>query len=100
MSSKRSQFLYSKSLKLGPAIGDWTKIHEDPDAVDEVQVSEVKNVNFDSLTREDMRFLHMLHYRLAEKVAKSLDVSCNRKLVRKVLDEQRSSELEKLKKIS
>ena len=37
---------------------------------------------------------------IAEKVAESLDVSCNRKLVRKVLDEQRSTELEKLKKIS
>ncbi|MDA9814723.1 hypothetical protein N9B95_06805 [Candidatus Pelagibacter sp.] len=37
---------------------------------------------------------------IAEKVAESLDVSCNRKLVRKVLDEQRSSELKKLKKIS
>lgn len=37
---------------------------------------------------------------IAEKVAESLDVPCNRKLVRKVLDEQRSSELEKLKKIS
>ena len=37
---------------------------------------------------------------IAEKVAESLDVSCNRKLVKKVLDEQRSSKLEKLKKIS
>ena len=37
---------------------------------------------------------------IAEKVAESLDVSCNRKLVRKVLDEQRSSKLVKLKKIS
>ena len=37
---------------------------------------------------------------IAEKVAESLDVACNRKLVRKVLDEQRSSELKKLKKIS
>ena len=37
---------------------------------------------------------------IAKKVAESLDVSCNRKLVRKVLDEQRSSKLEKLKKIS
>ena len=37
---------------------------------------------------------------IAEKVAESLDVSCNRKLVRKVLDEQRSSNLKKLKKIS
>ena len=37
---------------------------------------------------------------IAEKVAESLDVSCNRKLVRKVLDEQRSTQLKKLKKIS
>jgi hypothetical protein len=37
---------------------------------------------------------------IAEKVAQSLDVSCNRKLVKKVLDEHRSPELEKLKKIS
>ena len=37
---------------------------------------------------------------IAEKVADILDVSCNRKLVKKVLDEQRSSKLEKLKKIS
>ena len=37
---------------------------------------------------------------IAEKVAESLDVSCNRKLVRKVLDEQRRTDLDKLKKIS
>jgi hypothetical protein len=37
---------------------------------------------------------------IAEKVAESLNVSCNRKLVAKVLDEKRSSELKKLKKIS
>ena len=37
---------------------------------------------------------------IAEKVAETLDVACNRKLVKKVLDEQRSSKLEKLKKIS
>ena len=37
---------------------------------------------------------------IAKKVAKSLGVSCNRKLVRSVLDAQRSSRLKKLKKIS
>ena len=37
---------------------------------------------------------------IAKKVAKSLGVSCNRKLVRNVLDSKRSSKLEKLKKIS
>ena len=37
---------------------------------------------------------------IAAKVAESLDVSCNRKLVRSVLDSKRSSKLDKLKKIS
>ena len=37
---------------------------------------------------------------IAVKVAKSLDVNCNRKLVRAVLDAKRSSKLKKLKKIS
>ena len=37
---------------------------------------------------------------IADKVAKSLSVNCNRKLVRAVLDTKRSSKLEKLKKIS
>ena len=80
MSSKQSQFLYSKILKLGPAIGDWTKIHVDSDTIDEVQVSEVKNVNFDSLPRDDMHLLHLLHYRLAEKIAKKLSQDMNIKV--------------------
>jgi len=37
---------------------------------------------------------------IADKVAKSLGVNCNRKLVRALLDAKRSSKLEKLKKIS
>ena len=37
---------------------------------------------------------------IADKVAKSLGLNCNRKLVRAVLDAKRSSKLEKLKKIS
>ena len=37
---------------------------------------------------------------IADKVARSLGVNCNRKLVRAVLDAKRSSKLEKLKKIS
>lgn len=37
---------------------------------------------------------------IAKKVAESLNVSCNRKLVAQVLDDKRSSNLKKLKKIS
>ena len=37
---------------------------------------------------------------IADKVAKSMGLNCNRKLVRSVLDAKRSSKLDKLKKIS
>ena len=37
---------------------------------------------------------------IADKVAKSVGVNCNRKLVRAVLDAKRSSKLKKLKKVS
>ncbi len=36
---------------------------------------------------------------IAHKVSKKLGVNCNRKLVRKLLDDKRSSQLKKLKKI-
>ena len=36
---------------------------------------------------------------IADKVSEKLGVNCNRKLVRKVLDDERSSQLKKLKKI-
>jgi len=36
---------------------------------------------------------------IADKVSEKLGVNCNRKLVRKVLDDKRSSQLKKLKKI-
>ena len=36
---------------------------------------------------------------IAYKVSKKLGVNCNRKLVRKLLDDKRSSQLKKLKKI-
>ena len=36
---------------------------------------------------------------IADKVSEKLNVNCNRKLVKKVLDDKRSSQLKKLKKI-
>ena len=63
---------YTRTLKLGPAIGDWTKIHFQDPSLSEVQITEVKDINFDSLPKDDMKDLHLLHYRLAEKLALSI----------------------------
>lgn len=63
---------YTRTLKLGPAIGDWTKIQFQDPSLSEVQITEVKDINFDSLPKEDMKELHLLHYRLSERLAASM----------------------------
>lgn len=69
---RKTKFSYSRSLKLGPAIGDWTVLQYKDPALDDIQVSQIQNVNFDSLTKETLRQLHYIHYRLAEKMAQQL----------------------------
>lgn len=66
---KEKRSIYSKSIKLGPAVGDWTKINLTQPFFEEGQISSVKNTNFDSLAKEDLSYLHFLHYRLAERMA-------------------------------
>jgi flagellar motor switch protein FliM len=65
---QRKRFLYNRSLKLGPAVGDWTTLQYRDPGLEEVHVSQIQNVNFDSLPRSEMKRLHLLHYRVAEKI--------------------------------
>lgn len=61
---------YSRSIKLSPAVGDWTKIQFPESDLDEIYISSVLSSNFNSLPKEKLKYVHYLHYRLAEKVAK------------------------------
>ncbi|MFT5171372.1 MAG: flagellar motor switch protein FliM, partial [Candidatus Marinamargulisbacteria bacterium] len=71
---------FSKKIKLGPAIGDWTTIqYRDPD-LEEISISQVQDINFDSLPKDQLRFVHLLHYRLAEKLVAKLSVDMNIKV--------------------
>lgn len=65
---QRKKFLYNRSLKLGPAVGDWTTLQYRDPGLEEVHVSQIQNVNFDSLPRSEMKRLHYLHYRVAERI--------------------------------
>ncbi len=58
---------FHRTIKLAPAIGDWTTVHQ-RQAVDAIEIHPIRTSNFDSLTREQLRFLHYLHYRLAERL--------------------------------
>jgi flagellar motor switch protein FliM len=65
-----SKFLYHRHLKLGPAIGDWTTLQYRDPALDDVHISQIQNVNFDSLPRKYVERLHYLHYRFAGDLVK------------------------------
>jgi len=75
---KKSKHLYTRSLKLGPALGDWTTLQFRDPSLDEVDISPVIGVNFDSFPKEVLNFLHYQHYQLAEHLiellSKDLDV--------------------------
>jgi flagellar motor switch protein FliM len=58
---------FHRTIKLAPAIGDWTTVHQRED-VDAIEIHPIRTSNFDSLTRAQLRFLHYLHYRLAERL--------------------------------
>ena len=58
---------FHRTIKLAPAIGDWTTVHQ-RESVDAIEIHPIRTSNFDSLTREQLRFLHYLHYRLAERL--------------------------------
>ena len=72
MNDQKNKFFFHRSIKLGPAIGDWTTIQFQDPSLEEINVSQIRNVNFDSLPREEMQRLHMVHYRLAEEMCKKL----------------------------
>jgi len=69
---------YTRTIRLAPALGDWTVLS--PDAVSEppIKIRPVQSVNFDSLPREILRTAHYVHYRLAEqictKLSKDMDI--------------------------
>ena len=72
MIREKSLFEFNRSIKLSPAIGDWTSIQYEEGDLNELSVSSIQNVNFDSLPKEQLKYVHYLHYRLAEKMTKKL----------------------------
>ena len=61
-------------------MGDWTTLdYKDPNQED-INISPVINVNFDSLPKNIVNEAHLLHYRLAEKVIKKLVQDLNMKV--------------------
>ncbi len=80
MKESRSNFAYLRTLKLGPALWDWTSIQHNPSDVTESQIFPIQHINFDSLPKERMKYVHYLHYRLAEKWVAQLSTDMDIKI--------------------
>jgi flagellar motor switch protein FliM len=64
--------VFFRSIRLTPALGDWTILKSEKELEEKKEVSTLKRVRFDRFSREDLKFLHNSHYRLAEKIARKL----------------------------
>ena len=76
----RQKFAFSRKINLGPAIGDWTTIQYREAEDDEFNVSNVRDIKFDSLAKNKLKDAHYIHYRLAERVINYLSDQLNAKL--------------------
>ena len=76
---KKTRFLYSSIIRLGLAIGDWTKIRLS-DNTENIRVSNVDQIAFDGLSKEKLHRLHHLHYLFAEKMTKQFSEDMNIKV--------------------
>lgn len=76
----RDRVNFHRIIKLGPAIGDWTTIKYHDPFLDEASVTPIKDFGFDSLSPEQLKYSHYLHYRLAERVTKKLSADMNVKV--------------------
>ncbi len=77
---KQNRCIYNRTLKLSPAIGDWTTIKGQDPKMNDIQVGQVQYAHFDSLPRDKMKQLHMQHYRFAEMIATQLSNDMNIKI--------------------
>jgi len=76
----KNQFFYSSAIKLPSAIGDWTQIKADNDDDEFFEVSEINYSNFDGISKEDLKFVHFIHHRLAAYLTNHLSHDLNVKI--------------------
>lgn len=69
------------TIKLPPAIGDWTTLQPQNFELEEVNISKIKTINFDNISHKDLRYLLYMHYRFSEiltrKFSDDMDIKVN-----------------------
>jgi len=77
---RKSKFLYSSSIKLGAALGDWTQLNSKDLDQEYFDVSSINSTNFDKLSRKELKKSHLIHHKLANLIAKHLSKDMNIKI--------------------
>tara|TARA_B100000427_G_scaffold201161_1_gene167172 strand:+ start:2402 stop:4147 length:1746 start_codon:yes stop_codon:yes gene_type:complete len=77
---EKSQFYYSSAIKLPSAIGDWTQIKAEEADNDFFEVSEINHSNFDGISKDDLKFVHHIHHKLASLITDHLSHDLNVKI--------------------
>ena len=70
MDTKQSRF-YEHTLRLRPALGDWTKLRSEDRYLDSGQIGNV-NAGFDALSRQQLDAVHHIHYVFSEPLMATL----------------------------
>lgn len=77
---KKSKFFHSSLIKLGIGLGDWTKLKPNEQFLDSIEISSIDTVNFDFLSKEELKHAHNLHYQLSDHISKHLSKDMNVKV--------------------
>jgi len=69
---------YTRTIKLSPALGDWTTLNPPSMSESPFRVRQVHSTGFDSLPKDILQSAHYIHYRLGElmcqKLSKDMDI--------------------------
>ena len=77
---RKNKFLYSSSIKLGPALGDWTQLSSEDLDDEYFDVTTISSTNFDKLSRKELKKSQLIHHKLASLIAKHLSKDMNIKI--------------------
>jgi flagellar motor switch protein FliM len=77
---EKKKFFYSSTIKLPPAIGDWTEIKSFNSQNDFFEITDVNYSNFDGISKEDLKFVQKIHHRIASQMIDHLSYNLNAKV--------------------
>jgi flagellar motor switch protein FliM len=77
---EKNKFFYSSTIKLPPAIGDWTEIKSFNSQNDFFEITDVNYSNFDSISKDDLKFVQKIHHRIASQMIDHLSYNLNAKV--------------------